>query len=107
MIGRIRTRDDFERLRREGRRIRIEPFWCSHLSDPSANPPQVAFAISRAVGNAVVRNRLRRRLRAIMATIDVPPGLYLLGCRPAASELTFEEIASTLGRLPSKVRASG
>lgn len=103
MIGRIRTRDDFERLRRDGRRVRIEPFWCSHLNDPSANPPQVAFAISRAVGNAVIRNRLRRRLRAIMATTDVPPGLYLIGCRPEAAELTFEQIASTLERLPSKI----
>ena len=106
MIGSVRTRDDFERLRREGRRVRIEPFWCSHLSDPSADPPQVAFAISRAVGNAVIRNRLRRRLRAILANTDVPPGLYLIGCRPAACELTFEEIASTLERLPPKVRST-
>ena len=31
-------------------------------------PPWVAFAIGRAVGPAVVRNRLRRRLRAVLAT---------------------------------------
>lgn len=67
----------------------------------------MAFAISRAVGNAVVRNRLRRRLRAIMATTEVPPGLYLIGCRPTAGELTFEQIASTLERLPPKVRSNG
>ena len=105
MIGSVRTRDDFERLRREGRRVRIEPFWCSHLSDPSANPPRVAFAISRAVGNAVIRNRLRRRLRAIVADLDIPPGVYLIGCRPTATELSFEQIAHTLGRLPTKIRS--
>jgi ribonuclease P protein component len=104
LIGRIRTRAEFERLRRDGRRVRIEPFWCSHLSDPSSNPPRVAFAISRAVGNAVIRNRLRRRLRAVMTEMDIPPGLYLIGCRPTAGELTFEQIVSTLGRLPAKVQ---
>ncbi len=104
LIGRVRTRDDFERLRRTGRRVRIEPFWCSHLIDSSVDSPRVAFAISRAVGNAVTRNLLRRRLRAIVAELDLPAGVYLIGCRPAASELTFEQIASTLERLPGKVR---
>ncbi len=61
LIGRIHTRSDFQRLRRDGRRVRIEPFWCSHLPDPASNTAQVAFAINRAVGNAVTRNRLRRR----------------------------------------------
>ncbi len=106
LIGRIRTRGDFERLRRDGRRVRIEPFWCSHLSDPLSNPPRVAFAISRAVGNAVIRNRLRRRLRAIVTDLDIPPGLYLIGCRPTASELSFDQIVSTLDRLPAKVQST-
>ncbi len=104
MIGRVRTRDDFERLRRHGRRVRIEPFWCSHLIDSSTGSARVAFAISRAVGNAVTRNRLRRRLRAIVADLDLPSGVYLIGCRPAASELTFEQMVGTLERLPGKVR---
>ena len=106
LIGRVRTRAEFERLRRDGRRVRLEPFWCSHLSDPSSNPPRVAFAISRAVGNAVTRNRLRRRLRAIMSDLEIPPGLYLVGCRPTASELSFDQMVSTLGRLPAKVRSA-
>lgn len=101
MIGRIRTRDEFVRLRRDGRRVRIEPFWCSHLSDPSSDVAQVAFAINRAVGNAVTRNRLRRRLRAVMAELDLATGLYLIGCRPQASELTFDQIRAVLQKLPA------
>jgi len=103
LIGRIRTRDDFLRLRRNGRRVRIEPFWCTHLPDPASNPAQVAFAINRAVGNAVTRNRLRRRLRAVLADMELPSGLYLIGCRPMASELTFEQIRHTLQKLPVKL----
>ena len=103
MIGRIRTRDDFLRLRRDGHRVRIEPFWCSHLLDPSLDSAFVAFAINRAVGNAVTRNRLRRRLRAVIAELDLPNGLYLIGCRPTASELTYDQIATALGKLPARL----
>ncbi|WP_241432161.1 ribonuclease P protein component [Ilumatobacter nonamiensis] len=83
--------------------MRIEPFWCSHLPDPSLDVAQVAFAINRAVGNAVTRNRLRRRLRAVMAELDLATGLYLIGCRPNASELTFDQIRVALEKLPAKL----
>lgn len=61
----------------------------------------MAFAINRAVGNAVTRNRLRRRLRAVMAELDLAPGLYLIGCRPRASELTFDQTRAVLQKLPA------
>jgi ribonuclease P protein component len=106
LIGRIHTRDDFVRLRRTGHRVRIDPFWCTHLLDPSALTPRVAFAINRSVGNAVTRNRLRRRARAVLAELDLPAGYYLIGCRPEANKLTFDSIASTLGKLPEKLTAA-
>jgi ribonuclease P protein component len=106
LIGRIHTRSDFQRLRRDGRRVRIEPFWCSHLPDPASNTAQVAFAINRTVGNAVTRNRLRRRLRAVLTELDLADGLYLIGCKPKASELTFDQIRVVLGELPMKIAGS-
>ncbi|WP_051071540.1 ribonuclease P protein component [Ilumatobacter coccineus] len=99
MIDRIRTRESFERLRREGRRVRVGPIWCTYVHDPSVTTPRVAFAISRAVGNAVVRNRLRRRLRAILADSDVPNGLLLIGVRPPVVELSFDRLRTTLEKL--------
>ncbi len=74
LIDRVRERDAFVRLRRDGVRVRTDPLWCSFVLDPDLVPPQVAFAIGRAVGPAVSRNRLRRRLRAVLANSDVPPG---------------------------------
>ena len=67
---------------------------------PADVPPRVAFAIGRAVGPAVVRNRLRRRLRALAAERaragDVARcsrhGSLLVGARPAAAERSFEEL---------------
>jgi ribonuclease P protein component len=106
LIERIRTRDAFLRLRREGRRVRVGPLRCTFLSDPDLTSPAVAFAIGRAVGNAVVRNRLRRRLRAILAASDVPPGLLLIAASPAVTELSFEELSSITEKMVIEVRRS-
>jgi ribonuclease P protein component len=59
------------------------------LTHPSER--RVAYAIGRSVGSAVTRNRLRRRLRAIIASqaSSMPPGWYLIGATPAAASLSF------------------
>jgi ribonuclease P protein component len=104
LIDRIRTRGEFIRLRRDGRRLRIDPLWCTHVLDPSTAAVHVAFAINRSVGNAVTRNQLRRRMRSLLSEMDLPDGLYLFGCRPSAAELTFDEIAALLGKLPARLQ---
>ena len=58
-----------------------------------ASAPRVAYAVPRTVGSAVVRNRLRRRLRAVTATLDLSPGAYLISASPAAAGLSFDELA--------------
>jgi ribonuclease P protein component len=103
LIWRIRERDAFARLGREGSRIRTSSLWCTYLPDPAVVPPRVAFAIGRAVGPAVARNRLRRRLRALLnSELEPPPGWYLIGARPSANELTFDQLRSELTALLSK-----
>ena len=50
---------------------------------------RVGLAIPRAVGSAVVRNRLKRQLRAVWAEVadDAPPGCdYVLVARPGLAE---------------------
>jgi len=104
LIDRVRERDAFVRLRRDGVRVRADPLWCSFVLDSDLVPPQVAFAIGRAVGSAVSRNRLRRRLRAVLANSDVPAGLYLIGARVPACEQTFAEVEQSVAELLRKVR---
>jgi ribonuclease P protein component len=54
----------------------------------------VAYAISRKVGNAVVRNRIRRRIRAVIDDLssELKPGLYLVKCGKGTGQLTYDEI---------------
>jgi ribonuclease P protein component len=93
VIGRIQDRTTFQRFRSEARRARAGELWCAALVDDE-RPARVAYAIGKAVGPAVVRNRLRRRLRAIVRNRAelVSSGSYLIGARPAAAHLTFEEL---------------
>ena len=105
----IRERDAFERLRAEGTRIHSSSLWCTYLPDPRTATCSTAFAIGRAVGPAVTRNRLRRRLRAVLTahqrTSPALPGYLLIGARPGSSELTFaelrQELLTLLDRLPT------
>jgi ribonuclease P protein component len=100
LIWRIRERDVFARLSHEGRRARAGVLWCTFLHDPSISPPQVAFAIGRAVGSSVVRNRVRRRLRAALSSspplVHLAPGWYLIGARPGIVELSFDQLTREL-----------
>lgn len=109
LIWRIRERDVFARLTREGRRARAGVLWCTFLHDPSASPPRVAFAIGRAIGSSVVRNRVRRRLRAALSSTDgvsaggLPPGFYLIGARPDIAELSFAQLTREVSALVTAV----
>ena len=103
MIWRIRERSAFTRLAREGRRTRAGVLWCTYLPDPVATPPRVAYALGRAIGPAVVRNRLRRQLRALLDNASLPPGLYLIGAQPAAAQRSRVELEFDLQRLVGSV----
>jgi ribonuclease P protein component len=61
-------------------------------------PPRVAYAVGRAAGGAVARNRLRRRLRAITGEHGpgLRPGAYLIGAGATAGELPYAELRTAL-----------
>ena len=64
-------------------------------------PPRVGFVVSKAVGNAVIRNRTRRRLRASAAShLDVIPGGYdvVVRANPPAATATYAELDNALAR---------
>ena len=65
----------------------------SVIADPAAIPPRVGFAVGRSAGSAPVRNRIRRRLRALARAHaeTLRPGWYLLGADASFAELPFRD----------------
>ena len=108
MPGRVRTRGQFAAFSRPTGRGQSGPLRIAYVADSApAAPVAVAFAISRQVGNAVVRNRLRRRLRALVDHLDPqpPPGTYLIRCQPTAATLNYDELSLHLNQSLSRVSA--
>ncbi len=65
---------------------------------------KVGFSVSRKVGKAVIRNKVKRRLRECFRPYlgDVKTGLYVIVARPAAAEATFEALQKDMRYLLKK-----
>jgi ribonuclease P protein component len=71
-------------------------------------PVRIGFTVSRKVGTAVERNRVRRRLKEVVrlsAATGLPAGNdYVLIGRRAALSLPFEQIAKDFRRALERLR---
>lgn len=77
------------------------PGTASSESSQSSRPARAGFVVSKAVGTAVVRNRVKRRLRhAVRARIDdIPAGsLLVVRAQPAAAGSSYQELVADLDR---------
>ena len=110
LIHRVRDRASFAALQRRGRRLVTGPVTVVHLEDTVEprqikgmqvdSPPRVGFAVPRAVGPAVLRNRARRRLRGVLteraAANQLPAGSWLFIVRPPAGSWTSAQFAEVV-----------
>ncbi|MFC5907509.1 ribonuclease P protein component [Streptacidiphilus monticola] len=125
---RLRRREDFAQTFRHGRRAG-RPLLVVHLAEaPSAvptsphapgepdSPARAGFVVSKAVGKAVVRNRVKRRLRHLIGQrlSALPAGsLIVVRALPPAADAEYADLErdldSALRKLsrPREPRADG
>jgi ribonuclease P protein component len=112
LIGGITRRSTFDRLRREGVRVRRGALGLTYVPF-DASRPEVAIAVGRRLGNAVRRNRWRRRLRAQFdARIRrgaLASGAYLVQVQTPLDELSASaldaEVSAVLDALAARLAA--
>lgn len=110
-LWRIGDRATFEALRRTRIRSRQGPVGLAYVAPPPDDGRvRVAYSVGRATGPAVRRNRIRRRLRAVMSSLAaagrVAPGTYLLSAGPGADRLPFADLCGLLATLVGRVNQS-
>lgn len=101
---RLTDSTEFERVYKQGTAYRGKLF-SVHAFPNEIGTLRLGLSVSRKVGNAVVRNTLRRRIREIFAaSAGRGGGLDLVvSARPAARDATFEELRAEFDRAVRKL----
>jgi ribonuclease P protein component len=105
----VHFREVVRRGRRSGGPLMVvhllaPPVERAHRGLPAA--PRVGFVVSKAVGPAVTRNLVKRRLRhlARARTRALPPhGMLVVRALPAAASASYDDLARELDRCLAKV----
>jgi ribonuclease P protein component len=89
---------------RQGAQSQAEPFFSSGATQPAA---RIGITVSQKVSKrAVIRNRLKRRVRAAMRTLlpRLQPGVWIvINLRPEATQCEYGEILRELEQLLTKL----
>jgi ribonuclease P protein component len=108
---RLRRQQDFATAIRAGRRAGRATLVVHLALGDRGGPPRAGFIISRAVGGAVTRNRVRRRLQHLVRDHlgDLPEGTLLaVRATPAAATASYRQLAEDLSSaLGTAVRRAG
>ncbi len=97
----LRRSGDFEALQRSGTR-KAHPLLVVRLAPNGLPRTRVGFSTSRRLGGAVVRNRVRRRLRAIVRQLAprLAPGWdVVIQARPGSTQASYRELCAAAERL--------
>jgi len=106
----LRGRREFATTMRRGASASAPVLTVHAFSPPAkaAGAPKVGVIVTRKVGKAVVRNRIRRRCKAILETLLVAddPRWFVVTCKPAAAQARFADLQRQLTNAMPKTRKS-
>ena len=96
---RLRSAADFQRVRDQSPRVWPHRLLVLHVAPNDLDRARVGITVSGRVGNAVVRNRIRRRLReALRARFDSLAAGHdvLVVARPPSAQASWLELDAAL-----------
>jgi ribonuclease P protein component len=109
-VQRLRSPRDFQRVRVQGRRVSGALLLLGYVArgEPdNSGYTRIGFSVSRRVGGAVARNRVKRRLREVMRRklARIAPGYDLvITARPGAADARMETLEQEVAGLLARAR---
>ncbi len=103
---RLRRREEFLRIQRQGIKVSTDPLLALALRNSGA-VTRLGVTVSTKVGNAVVRNQIRRRLREIFRRHrhKLPQGIdVVLIATSRASKADFAALSGAYCTLANKLK---
>jgi ribonuclease P protein component len=93
---RLRRRKDFAAVYRQGR-VQGNQLLVLRVRPNESDVTRFGFVAGKAVGGAVVRNRVKRRLREAVRSIETKPGLdIVIGARKSSAEADYRKLRQAL-----------
>jgi ribonuclease P protein component len=108
--ARVRTRSDHRVVAQTGRRVRRGALVLAVAAPIRAGQPRAAVIAGRRVGPAVVRNRVKRRLRELIRPrlANLPEGsLLVVRALPGSAAASFDQLGGWLDAGLRTVAATG
>jgi ribonuclease P protein component len=96
---RIKKNDEFQAVFRKGESFANRQFVVYYLKKPDQDYYRIGLSVSKKIGNAVTRNRVKRYVREVFQEIDEDVRNsydYVIIARKPTSSMDFHEVKSSL-----------
>ncbi len=101
MLERLKSPQDFSVVYNQGK-PHFGRYVVISVLPSNRSVTRVGFAVGKKVGNAVARNKVKRRLRAVVRSqsSQIPPGLDLIiGAKRNSVTASFQDLAEDVSRV--------
>lgn len=101
----LKQNREFQQVYKKGKSAHARALVLFYLPDPHAKA--VGFTASKKVGNAVTRNRAKRRMRALFQRFEseLRCGSYVLVAKAATADVPFDALLADMRSVLQKCKA--